>query len=130
MTQTDTRLCLSNHATHARDVLARLPRHTLTNFGDVGELDGDLAGSVVVATAEETQQLLQRPGLQAVVIVFSVSPPARHGTELIAHAAVAGVLDATTNADAAFTLLRSAFTLAASTGGGGAARMLQQVLEI
>jgi HD-GYP domain-containing protein (c-di-GMP phosphodiesterase class II) len=122
------RLYVSNDVTIADEILAMLPLHERHRFKHVQDIGADSA--VIVATPDQAEVLLQRGSIGGIIVVWSTYSGARQPSSVLAHPAVAAVLDNASSSDTVFAALRSAFALTGNLHGGKAARMLEQVLEV
>ena len=87
-------------------------------------------GSVLILSIPEARQLLTEAVSVPFVLVLWFRPSEHADTNVLEHAAIAGVLRPDSQPEAVYTVLQAAFRLLAIQGAEDSARMLEEVLEI
>lgn len=88
------------------------------------------AGSVLVLSIPEARQLLTAQPVEPFVVVLWFRQSEHADPDVLAHAAIAGVLRADSQPETVYTVLQAAFRLLAVQSAEDAGRMLEEVLEI
>lgn len=125
------KLLVGEGAREARAALAAYPQPAENqNLRVHPEMLLPEAGSVLVLSLPEARQLLNMTPVQAYVLVLWFRTSEHADSDMLQHAAIAGILRADSQPETVYTVLQSAFRLLSVRLSEDSARMLENVLEI
>ncbi|GAB4509037.1 MAG: HD family phosphohydrolase [Sulfuricaulis sp.] len=117
-------------------VRSLVPSGLARRFKTLAEIRKDIEGSVVVASPDQSREILSRRKAEAnsspkfSVVLWLSDPGQEIDRALLDHPQVAGALDARCPRETVYATLKSAFALLQKSGERRSAQMLEHVLEI